>query len=436
MYLKLNGSGRVLWERLAEPCTESRTRRGARRARTASTRSAPPPTSPRSSPTCASAACSSSEPVFDRDSHATVGVAACAGCPRSPPREIADDVPRGGRHRVVELLIRWVPLPRLSRLLGVRSTSRRPSRGAAALLRRRAAAAARRQLRCTCRVADVWPFSRGPCLRRSLVAGHLLRVTIPAVRLGVAGAGDTLLAHAWLEIDDRPLENVAGLGVFQDVVRADGIDDRRTAHGLPQCGLRLRSEIELHLPIASDGGLRRRRALGPTSTTRPTRRRASHRSYDLDDASLVHAPPRPTPGTACASTNCGEFEISADLAEVRSARTRPASRAAADPDGRHGQRVPARPARRHRAPRQRRVARRRGARVRRAVGARQVDAGRAHVRRRCRPRHRRRARRRSGRPVTCVGRRDRAAAARSAAPLAADLPDARDPRRRPTTGWR
>ena len=34
---------------------------------------------------------------------------------------------------------------------------------------------ARRQLRCTARVTDVWPFSKGPCLRRSLVIGHLLR---------------------------------------------------------------------------------------------------------------------------------------------------------------------------------------------------------------------------------------------------------------------
>jgi hypothetical protein len=31
----------------------------------------------------------------------------------------------------------------------------------------------------------------------------------------VAGAGDTLLAHAWLEIDDRPLETVAAFNPFQ-----------------------------------------------------------------------------------------------------------------------------------------------------------------------------------------------------------------------------
>jgi hypothetical protein len=35
------------------------------------------------------------------------------------------------------------------------------------------------------------------------------------LRLGVGGAGDELFAHAWIEIDDRPLENVAGFGVFQ-----------------------------------------------------------------------------------------------------------------------------------------------------------------------------------------------------------------------------
>ena len=42
-----------------------------------------------------------------------------------------------------------------------------------------------------------------PCLRRSLVAGHLLRRHDPSLRLGVGGAGDALFAHAWIEIDDH-----------------------------------------------------------------------------------------------------------------------------------------------------------------------------------------------------------------------------------------
>jgi hypothetical protein len=116
---------------------------------------------------------------------------------------------------VVEALIRWVPLPRLSRLLGLRldlspgrpdmqqmSVSELPAR-------------ARRQLRCTRRVTSVWPSANGPCLRRSLVVGHLLREHDPAVRLGVAGSGDRLVAHAWIEIQDRPLEDISEYRAFQ-----------------------------------------------------------------------------------------------------------------------------------------------------------------------------------------------------------------------------
>ena len=76
-------------------------------------------------------------------------------------------------------------------------------------------ALARRQLRGARRVTDVWPLSKGPCLRRSLVAGHLLRRYRPAVRIGVTGSGDDLVAHAWIEIDDRPLERVDAYRPFQ-----------------------------------------------------------------------------------------------------------------------------------------------------------------------------------------------------------------------------
>jgi hypothetical protein len=134
---------------------------------------------------------------------------------RLPPRELLTTAHVAIVLVVVEASIRWVPLPRLSRLLGVRlnlapvEPDTEPMRPAELPPR------ARRQLRCTRRVADAWPLSKGPCLRRSLVAGHLLREHHPAVRLGVGGEGDGLHAHAWLEIDDRPLESVTGLSVFQ-----------------------------------------------------------------------------------------------------------------------------------------------------------------------------------------------------------------------------
>jgi Transglutaminase-like superfamily len=134
---------------------------------------------------------------------------------RMPPREILTTLHVAAVMVVVEMLIRWVPLPRLSRLLGLR-VNLAPARPAVEQMRAtELPARAGRQLRCTRRVADAWPFSKGPCLRRSLVVGHLLRHHDPAVRLGVAGSGDHLFAHAWVEIDDRPLESVAGFNVFQ-----------------------------------------------------------------------------------------------------------------------------------------------------------------------------------------------------------------------------
>jgi hypothetical protein len=116
---------------------------------------------------------------------------------------------------LVETLIRWVSLPRLSRLLGVR-LDLEPARADAQQVRPDGLPPlARRQLRCTRRIADMWPFSKGPCLRRSLVAGHLLRDHDPAIRLGLIGSGDEVSAHAWLEIEGRPLESIDAYQPFQ-----------------------------------------------------------------------------------------------------------------------------------------------------------------------------------------------------------------------------
>ena len=118
---------------------------------------------------------------------------------------------------VVEATIRWVPLPTLSS--GLRCpVDLSPSVGGAAIassheLGRRA----RRELRCAQRVADAWPLSHGPCLRRALVGGHLLRRFGTRVRLGTYDDGGSLAAHAWLEIDGRPLENVSNYRHFVSV---------------------------------------------------------------------------------------------------------------------------------------------------------------------------------------------------------------------------
>lgn len=119
----------------------------------------------------------------------------------------------------IEVLIRWVQLPRLARLLEVRldlgPTMDRPERLRLGELPPRA----RRQVRIATRVVDAWPLGQGPCLRRSLVIGHLLRHESAAVRLGVPSVGPMLEAHAWVEINGRPLEDVTRFAAFQsDVV--------------------------------------------------------------------------------------------------------------------------------------------------------------------------------------------------------------------------
>jgi hypothetical protein len=51
-----------------------------------------------------------------------------------------------------------------------------------------------------------------------------LRDLDPALRLGVVTTGDEFHAHAWLEIDGRPLEYVAAFDVFQHDVKDDYLD--------------------------------------------------------------------------------------------------------------------------------------------------------------------------------------------------------------------
>jgi hypothetical protein len=123
----------------------------------------------------------------------------------------------------VEALIRWVALPRLSRMLGISVDLTPPRSGVEQLPADALTDRDRRQLRCTGRVADVWPLSKGPCLRRSLVAGHLLRRHHPAVRFGMSGASGGRFAHAWLEIDGRPLEDVSDMSVFQSTATGTAV---------------------------------------------------------------------------------------------------------------------------------------------------------------------------------------------------------------------
>jgi hypothetical protein len=134
---------------------------------------------------------------------------------RLPPAELLTTLRAVVLISIVESLIRWVPLPRLCRLLDCRIDLRPADPNAEQLQLTDLPPRARRQVSCTNRVADAWPFGKGNCLRSTLVSGHLLRDLDPTVRLGVREWAGTLSAHAWLEVDGRPLERVAGYVPFQ-----------------------------------------------------------------------------------------------------------------------------------------------------------------------------------------------------------------------------
>ncbi len=133
--------------------------------------------------------------------------------PKLPARELLTTLHALAVLVVVELLIRWVRLQRLSRLLGVR-LDLTPGRPASAAQPIELSTRSARRLRGADRVVAVWPFCQGPCLRQSLVTAHLLRDDDPAVRIGVAGTGTGLHAHAWVEIDGQPLEDVSEFAVL------------------------------------------------------------------------------------------------------------------------------------------------------------------------------------------------------------------------------
>lgn len=132
----------------------------------------------------------------------------------------------------VELLIRSMPLPRLSRALGCRVDLEAAEPGAQRLWLKELPPRSARQVRCTRRVAQVWPFTDGPCLRSALVTGHLLRDLDPAIRLGMVKTDEEMHAHAWVEIDGRPLDHVAAYDVFQSQSDRPGRVDSGNGEGL------------------------------------------------------------------------------------------------------------------------------------------------------------------------------------------------------------
>lgn len=131
---------------------------------------------------------------------------------RLPPRSIVTTLRVAALMAAVEVLVRRTTLPRVASLLEVRLDLLPSSDPTSPFDLTALTSVEQRQITCTNRVADAWPFSDGPCLRRTLVAGRLLRRRDPSIRIGLRGADMT--AHAWLEIDGRPLEDVSDVGAF------------------------------------------------------------------------------------------------------------------------------------------------------------------------------------------------------------------------------
>lgn len=125
----------------------------------------------------------------------------------------------------VEANVRFTPLPRLSRWLGCDLSLDPIDPDAVRLPLKELTPKAARQIRSTRRVARVWPFADGPCLRSALVAGHLIRDLDPSVRLGLINRDDDFYAHAWVELDGRPLEDVASFDAFLSPQTTAGPDD-------------------------------------------------------------------------------------------------------------------------------------------------------------------------------------------------------------------
>lgn len=108
---------------------------------------------------------------------------------------------------LVEIGVRCVPIDRLAGWLGVtlRRTGADGPEGNGVLAADFSDAELRRA-RLAHKVLAHWPLAPGPCLRESLVIGHALRRHRPVLRLGVARAGDAVVAHAWLEVGGVSLE--------------------------------------------------------------------------------------------------------------------------------------------------------------------------------------------------------------------------------------
>lgn len=107
---------------------------------------------------------------------------------------------------LVEAAVRVVPLPSLAHRLGVRLSSDDPPPDAAHQL----TPAQERSVLAVQQVMRRWHLAPGPCLRESLVIGHLFRHEQPVLRIGVMREDGELKAHAWLDVRGLKIGELPG----------------------------------------------------------------------------------------------------------------------------------------------------------------------------------------------------------------------------------
>ena len=100
----------------------------------------------------------------------------------------------------VETGLRRLSLPVLTERLGLQMSDPRPTDGQVEVSSGLTSWDIARTLRRVGRVSRFWPFG-DTCLRRSLVAGAMLRRAHPVLVIGVRKSDGQVLAHSWLRID-------------------------------------------------------------------------------------------------------------------------------------------------------------------------------------------------------------------------------------------
>ncbi|MGD9751180.1 MAG: lasso peptide biosynthesis B2 protein [Acidimicrobiia bacterium] len=111
---------------------------------------------------------------------------------------------------LVEIGLRTMNTARVARLCGVPLTLTSAGPPPSDPVRSALPTWARRELDLVESLMRHWPLDN-TCLRRCLVAGRRLRPLGPSLRLGVARDSGVLRAHAWLEIDGRPLDPASAI---------------------------------------------------------------------------------------------------------------------------------------------------------------------------------------------------------------------------------